>query len=353
MPVLIVPVASTNVLDTGASITFMLIGAIFASFLVPMLISLLLFSTRESRRRSLFYLNASALLFGIVQGVMLTALYARTLLRPHSDFSGLSLAVNIIFLFSPLLVESILLLRLAAVFPSREHGRRVLFAVLAFPVVIRIARLVNMCIAIAALSSAAAKLQSNTKQWWALLPYVRVEWFLALVDITYVSVVFLYRLRTHAPSTSTKQSSAMAARVRRLFLIAVGNFLLPGLLNFVQLILVFVLPDHRDPPATQTRLFFVCAFIMVVFNYVCIVGVVFATIWSTGTSAASGWSTGPQASASYATARRSAASARPVSDRPSSMDTLIAPLIAPGGSPLPTQLSHSDEAKSFASQDKD
>jgi len=231
-----------------------------------------------------------------LQGVMLTALYVRNIVQPLSNLSGFSLAVNIIFLFAPLLVESILLLRLVAVFPSRIHGRRTLFLILIFPITVRIGRLVNMCVAIARLTASSSTLQNNVAQWWALLPYIRVEWSLALVDNAYVSLVFLYRLKTRVPSISHQKTNVMAARVRRLFFIASSNFLIPGLLNIVQLVLIFVLPNHSDSEARQTQLFLICAYIMIVFNYVCIIGVVFATIWSTGSSQGSGWTTMSNAS---------------------------------------------------------
>jgi hypothetical protein len=169
-----------------------------------MFILLLCFSTRESRTRPLFYFNALALLFGILQGFMLSALYVsnprpllivrrlevaqvRSILEPSSNLSGLNLAINIVFLFSPLLVESILLLRLVAVFPSATHGRRTLSLVLGFPIAIRIGRLINMCLAIARSTASSSKLNNNTSQWWALLPFIRLEWFLALVDNTCVA----------------------------------------------------------------------------------------------------------------------------------------------------------------------
>jgi hypothetical protein len=337
--VLIVTVASEST-DLQASVTFVLIGAVFASLLVPMLVSLFFFSTGEFRRRGLFYLNAFALVFGIAQGVLLTALYVRSILEPQANLFGGSLAVNIVFLFSPLLVESILLLRLVTVFPSRVHGRRTLFAVLALPVLVRIGRLVNMCLAIAWLGAASTGLRDNMSQWWALLPYVRAEWLLALVDNAYVSLVFLYRLQMHAP-IAQQRTNAMALRVRRLFFIAVSNFILPGVLNFVQIVLIFTLPNPSDPPARQAQVFYVCAYIMIVFNYVCVIGVVFATIWSTGSSWASEWASmsegsRPSTSKSEPTTPRQSGfnpqfRAVPTEER-ASVDTQRVPLI--GGAPM-------------------
>jgi hypothetical protein len=110
----------------------------------------------------------------------------------------------------------------------------------------------------------------------------------------------------------------MVSRLRRLFFIAGSNFIIPGLLNAVQLTLVFVLPKHSDPPARQSQLFFICAFIMIVFNYVCIIGVVFATIWATGSSLLSGSNQGswPSGSVVGGTYSKVASTHRKVDFRP-------------------------------------
>lgn len=62
------------------------------------------------------------------------------------------------------------------------------------------------------------------------------------------------------------------ARLRTLFWIATSNFVIPVMLNLVQLIYVF-----RDPEFLHgTYIFFVN-------NYVQIIGVLLATVWSSGT----------------------------------------------------------------------
>jgi hypothetical protein len=78
--ILILPISDPNNVDLKSSLTFVLIGAVFSSLLIPMLIALVLFSTQDTRRRWLFHLNALALAFGIVQGILLSGLYVST---PH------------------------------------------------------------------------------------------------------------------------------------------------------------------------------------------------------------------------------------------------------------------------------
>ena len=136
----------------------------------------------------------------------------------------------------------------------------------------------------------------------------------------------------------------MVARIRRLFFIAISNFAIPGLLNFIQLILIFSLPKRSDSEARQTHVFLLCAFIMIVFNYVCIIGVVFATIWSSATSGHSGWTSIADAGLPrYSTVAPSKGfRAVPAGDRPS-IDNLSAPLMT--GEPLSTKSPRSEDEK--------
>lgn len=89
--------------------------------------------------------------------------------------------MNILFLFAPLLVESILIFRLVAVFPSRINGLRTVFLVVAFPVIVRVGRVVNMSIAISQAARAASH-GGIADQWFAVLPYARAEWITSLLD---------------------------------------------------------------------------------------------------------------------------------------------------------------------------
>lgn len=77
-------------------------------------------------------------------------------------------------------------------------------------------------------------------------------------------------------------SENIATRFRGLFLISVSNFVFPSLLSLVQLILVFRGPTTGSEVA-KGNWFLNCTYIMMVNDYITIVGVVFATVWATGT----------------------------------------------------------------------
>jgi len=57
-----------------ASSIFMLLGTIFSVSLFPFLIALYFFSDHNTKRRPVFHLNALAISFGIIQGILLAIL---------------------------------------------------------------------------------------------------------------------------------------------------------------------------------------------------------------------------------------------------------------------------------------
>ncbi|KAJ7926563.1 hypothetical protein B0H13DRAFT_1591216 [Mycena leptocephala] len=158
--------------DISVSITFIVIGSIFGSFMVLILLPLFFFSTRETRKRPVFYLSIASLILGIIEGFMLAHLYVSSFVLIHSYTAVL----NLLLLFSPLPVGAILLLRIVLVYPHRLHR-----FVLPPPMVLTTARLINMVVAI---------YQMSTRPWnfihdWNHLPFSKVEWIFQLLTNMY------------------------------------------------------------------------------------------------------------------------------------------------------------------------
>ena len=80
------------------------------------------------------------------------------------------------------------------------------------------------------------------------------------------------RADNYHPLTDCLPSASFYYRVRTFFWISASNFVFPVILNLVQLVLAF-----RDPD------FLKGAYVLMLNNYVSIIGVLFATIWSAGT----------------------------------------------------------------------
>jgi hypothetical protein len=193
--------------NTRRSLIFVIINAIFAAFFAPILFALLLFSTPRSRHTLIFHLNIIAVLLGIAEGFLLVCLTANDLLTPSSPVPPITLTTLFTTSFySPLLVESILILRLVAVFPTHFHGRRTLYTILLFPALVKLFRVVTVSIlavrwiaAVTSDPSGEAPLRA-AHLVWLQSPYVKICWILQLLDTTCVCS-FLVSLPAHRAST--------------------------------------------------------------------------------------------------------------------------------------------------------
>jgi len=220
-----------------------------------------------------------ALVFGLCEGLVLSSLHVHNILSPATaNPKSVTLTVNILFLFCPMLIESILMVRLAAVYPLRTVGHLKWCLILAPPILFKIGRIINAGFAIADL--VAAGNNSNIDRW-GVLAFAKVEWVLQLVDNSYASCLFLWRLRDRVskPSENRLTGSVIFDQLQAIFYIAVSNFVLPCFMNLVQLIIVFIGPTRGD---SMMEWFLTCTYIMMANNYLTIIGVVFATIWSSG-----------------------------------------------------------------------
>lgn len=59
-----------NVLAVQTALTFLIIGTVMGTLLIPIIISLVVFSTPASRRRPTFVLNVCSTVFGISMAVL-------------------------------------------------------------------------------------------------------------------------------------------------------------------------------------------------------------------------------------------------------------------------------------------
>jgi hypothetical protein len=67
----LLPPPGTNYLATlDLAIPFLLTGTVLASFLIPILIALLVFSTPQTRRHPIFVLNILGIILGIAEGAV-------------------------------------------------------------------------------------------------------------------------------------------------------------------------------------------------------------------------------------------------------------------------------------------
>ncbi|PFH45064.1 hypothetical protein AMATHDRAFT_10086 [Amanita thiersii Skay4041] len=265
------------------SLSILMTELVGISILLPLLVILFFFSTKQLRRKPIFILNVVSILLGISMGVTgIWDLY-QAITNPQRHISSTHFAVLGCFTsIVPLFVETILVFRILAVHPYHATPKW-LFTLIFLPLaLLKIARLVNISMYIKhyldILRSIEIPIIAGQVAWVAAGPNPKIEWFLQVVDNTAASCLFLYKLdirRSLGGSKYTASNSSggsYTSVIKGLFWIAISNFIFPVLLSIAQLIFVF-----RDPD-------FVPGVIVLLINdYVEIIGVLLATVWVAGT----------------------------------------------------------------------
>ncbi|KAH8114087.1 hypothetical protein DFH11DRAFT_249005 [Phellopilus nigrolimitatus] len=262
------------------SLTYILVMTPLGSMIVPIVILLVFFSTSASRSQPVFYLNVFACLIGVVECILNAALEVKEILHPTEEISqSFFLATIGSVALSPVIVDSILLTRVLAFYPARGYTPMKRIQVLIFPVFVKCGRLVAVILYLHKFTVESKNLGSVLlvgEVIWFRNPYSLTEWTLQMVDNTYSSLFFLYKLRLFnqfGRSGWVNRHPTMLSRIRGLFYIALGNFIFPIIFNVAQIVLV-----------TSDHSFINGSYLLMINNYVSIIGVVFATIWTSGSS---------------------------------------------------------------------
>ena len=187
----------------------------------------------------------------------------------------LSLTFAGLLAFNPLLIESVLLIRLWAVYSFRSTPRAIFFAIFIPIALLKMGRIANAIIYLVHISkrfrsgeNALLLLQSS----WNTVPNYKIEWFLQVADNTITSLLFLCKLNKGRGLSTRVTGGCWASAIEALFWIAVSNFVIPVLLSIVQLIVIWTSDD-----------IFNVSPITIVNQYIEIIGVLLATVWAAGT----------------------------------------------------------------------
>ncbi|KAK0230493.1 hypothetical protein IW262DRAFT_1291603 [Armillaria fumosa] len=227
-----------------------LIAHSFTVILIPLLTALLYLSTPRGRRKPIFILNVITISLAFTTGVLLDYRGIRTILSPDNPPElAYNLVVGIFGSVQYILIDTILLLRLLAVYPLAYIGTRRYIALITLPVLLKLARVINLFIFISVLVKATRNpviASLRVSQVWLQAPYLKIEWCMQLVDNMYASIFFLWRLvlrsrESGSPSPSMVSSSTISftERLKILFWIAVTNFVVPTLFSVAQIIVVY------------------------------------------------------------------------------------------------------------------
>ncbi|KAF9448445.1 hypothetical protein P691DRAFT_775406 [Macrolepiota fuliginosa MF-IS2] len=271
------PPPGLNYIDAiRPSLNFILALTPLGAVLVPLIITLFVFSSPQSRRHPVFILNVLACCSGIVEAATNAALETKQILYPLEPVSKSLLTTVIAFsIVSPLFIDSILLFRILAFYPIGITPTSTLVAIFSFPILVKCGRFVVVVMYLNSFAKGSGNLPNvllAATSTWPRNPYIMAEWSMQMADNTYASAFFLYKIwefRRTREDVPVIRSKSLLSYLRSLFLIALGNFVFPIIMNIASIVLI-----ARDPS------FINGSYILLTNNYVAIIGVVFATIWT-------------------------------------------------------------------------
>ncbi|KAI0324823.1 hypothetical protein GY45DRAFT_1375250 [Cubamyces sp. BRFM 1775] len=264
----------------------LLLDAVLASFLIPITVILFYFSTSTTRWKPVFLMNVAGIVFTLTLSILnITNQTTAILARPANR--AMDAGSVYMMILTPFCAELVLILRVIAAYPLWFMYWPARILVYGPIVAFKTARIVNIVIFIirwVPLDRHAHDPFQLGQIGWNLVN-IKIEWGLQFLDMTFVSALFLARLRQGYGFQQIECTSdafpaglcteathpTLSSRIRTLFWIAASNLVVPVLLTFIQLVFVF----RDDDFLHGTYVFFVNV-------HVQILGVLLATIWSTG-----------------------------------------------------------------------
>ncbi|KAJ8700370.1 hypothetical protein PTI98_003400 [Pleurotus ostreatus] len=254
-----------------------ILSSIWLGVSIPLLFALFFFSTSRLRCQPMFIFNVVSICVGIAMGLLNMQTLVPPLVDPLRlvDRRGI-LAYTFISTSVPIMVESILMFRLFAVFPYRQTPKRLFFSIFIPLGLLKAARVGNVIEFMVTFARITRSATTNQEMGALSLRHAgpKVEWFLQVVDNTTASVLFLWRLNLNkslSPPSAT-QPNSYSSRLRTLFWIAITNFIFPVLVSITLLVLYFREGDYLK------------ILMCIISNaYIEIIGVLMATVWAAST----------------------------------------------------------------------
>ncbi|KAH7886328.1 hypothetical protein F5I97DRAFT_1879460 [Phlebopus sp. FC_14] len=256
------------------ALPFLMIGSTMGAVLFAMLLALFFFSTPSLRVKPIFILNVIVILLGLVGATFNIYMEIQTLGMP-----GMSLPYQTILTMStinditPLLVDCILLLRLAAVFPRHQTPPFIWLVIMGIPVLVKVGRAANfvffLVYEIRDINNLVKSKNGvgSASILLTVLPNVKIEWILQVFDDLFSSGLFLWRIYRDG-MFETGQS--VSDKIKQLFWISTYNFVFPVLLSIAQ-ITIYIVNEAN---------YLTALYIEEANFYLTIMGLVFATVWA-------------------------------------------------------------------------
>ncbi|KAI6031176.1 hypothetical protein PISMIDRAFT_444960 [Pisolithus microcarpus 441] len=255
------------------SFDFILAGTALSACLFTLLVTLFVFSTRETRRHVVFRLNVFAICLAMTLGVFIGLACGKLILDPFNSMWKGFYATGVAFaLYPPILYDSILLTRLFALYPLGATPSVTLVKIFAFPFCIKCARVIVLTLFFSdyiEYGFTAQALAQQQNDIWYRNPKITAEWVMQMADNLYSVSLFLYNL--HIRTSLVQRVGGISERIRQVFYVSVANFVFPLFFNIAQIIL-----DMTNRQSTAG------AVVIVINHYVTVIGVLCATLWFSG-----------------------------------------------------------------------
>ncbi|KAG2357183.1 hypothetical protein BDR07DRAFT_1298351 [Suillus spraguei] len=142
------PPLGTNYLVTLViSIPLLLTGTVLLLILTPILIAVHVFLTPETCHHLIFALNGFGLLLGLTQGAVNIYLEVHTMLSlTVAESRGAFISYPALAFFGPFVVESTLVICLAAVYPWRVTPKVKYWIILLIPITFKLIQAINVAV---------------------------------------------------------------------------------------------------------------------------------------------------------------------------------------------------------------
>ncbi|KAI6041847.1 hypothetical protein EDC04DRAFT_2565043 [Pisolithus marmoratus] len=232
-------------------------------------------STKESRHRLVFRLNVLAICLVLTMGVLTSLTNGKVVVDPFNPVStGVYLASVVFTVFPPLLYDSILLTRLFALYPLSNTPLVTLLKIFAFPFCVKCTRVVVLTLFLNGFVRTASVegLTLSATSTWFHNPNLITEWVMQSADNMYSVSLFLYKLHDRTKLIKNSESvHYLSEHIRQIFYISVANFIFPLIFNIT--LIIFIMTDRSQTDG---------ALLMLINNYVTVLGVLCATLWFSG-----------------------------------------------------------------------
>lgn len=181
---------------THSLLNFILVLAPLGTILVPLTLILFVFSPSHSRRHPVFILNVLACCLGIIEVVVAIALNSSQILHPIRPLpKNLLTTVVVLTSVSPLLVDSILIFRIAAFYPFSMTPITTLVVVFGFPLLVKCGRFTAIVLFLNSFVKGIANLNNiflGALPSWHQNPFLMAEWIMQIVDNVFVMSRFMF-----------------------------------------------------------------------------------------------------------------------------------------------------------------